>query len=81
MHSKVLLAGVVAAGCSFATATADLPTSEMIGLGKEANVIEKRDGSDGAMPTRVPKWESTVPPQKVGRISDAPWVCQLLRFH
>jgi len=68
MHSKIFLAGVVAASCSFAAANADQPMDEMIGLGKEVNVIERRDGSDAAMPTKVPKWASTVPPEKISSL-------------
>jgi len=69
MHSKVLLAGVVAAGCSFVAANADQPMNEMIGLGKEVNAIERRgDGGDAAVPTRVPKWASTVPPEKISSL-------------
>jgi hypothetical protein len=67
MHSKILLTGVLAASCSFAVANVDQPMNEMIGSARDANVVERRDVSD-PMPTKSPKWASTVPPEKVRQI-------------
>jgi hypothetical protein len=64
MHQKALVVGIAAAGCVLANS--NHPGEENIGVPKELNVIEARsDGTYTYDPTHIPKWASTVAPEKV----------------
>jgi len=67
MHQKALVVGIAAAGCVLANP--NHPGEENIGVPKELNVIEARsDGTYTYDPTHIPKWASTVAPEKLSAL-------------